>query len=106
MKLGAGELLLVVLIIVILVALSRAKKTVQEVKRETEAARPARKAVPVKPPIKYPQLQLLGILVMLVGVAMAAIGYLLQEGVISTLSVAGIAVLVFGIAFIILARRR
>ena len=43
---------------------------------------------------------------MLVGVAMAVIGYLITQGVIDTLSIAGIAVIVLGVSFIILARRR
>jgi drug/metabolite transporter (DMT)-like permease len=102
MKIGAGELLLVVLVIVILVAFSRAKKVTQDVKKQ--AAAPARQAA--KPSLKYPQLQLLGVLAMLTGAAMAVIGYLIAQGVIDTLSIAGIAVLALGIGFIILARRR
>ena len=104
MKFGAGELLLIVAIILILYGFSRAKKVSQDVKKDVAAA-PARRTVPAKPAIKYPQLQLLGVLVMLVGGAMAVIGYLITQGV-TTLSVAGVAVIVFGIAFIILARRR
>ncbi len=103
MKIGPGEILLVVLVIVILVAFSRAKKVTQEVKEQAAAAK---RTVPAKPPIKYPQLQLLGILAMLAGVAMAVIGYLITQGVIDTLSIAGIAVVALGISFIILARRR
>ena len=106
MKIGPGELLLVVLVIVILVAFSRAKKVTQEVKEQTEAARAARRPLQSKPPIKYPQLQLLGVLAMLAGGAMAVIGYLITQGVIDTLSIAGIAVIVLGLGFIILARRR
>jgi hypothetical protein len=37
---------------------------------------------------------------------MAVIGYLMTQGLVDTLSLAGIGVIVLGIAFIILARRR
>ena len=108
MKIGPGEILLVVAVILILVGASRMKKVSQEVKRQNEAARPVRRAgsAPAKPSIKYPQLQLLGVLVMLAGGAMIGIGYLLTQPDITLLSIAGIAVAILGIAFIILARRR
>ncbi|AKG53952.1 hypothetical protein DGWBC_1305 [Dehalogenimonas sp. WBC-2] len=108
MKIGPGELLLVVAVILILVGASRMKKVSQDVKKQNDAARPVRRAgsAPVKPSIKYPQLQLLGVLVLLAGGAMVGIGYLLSQPGITLLSIAGIAVFALGIAFIILARRR
>jgi drug/metabolite transporter (DMT)-like permease len=105
MKIGPGEILLVVAIILVMVALSRAKRTAQDVKKQVQSDTPARRAA-AKPAVKYPQLQLLGVLAMLAGGAMAVIGYLMTQGLVDTLSLAGIGVIVLGIAFIILARRR
>jgi Ca2+/Na+ antiporter len=107
MKIGPSELLLVAIIIIIMVLVSRSRKAAEEAKAQAEAARLAKlSGATAKPPIKYPQLQLLGILVMLAGIAMAVIGYLATKGILDTLSIAGIGVLILGIGFIILARRR
>jgi len=108
MKIGPGELLLVVLIIVIMVAVSRARKSSQEAKERAEAEQAAarRSVAPDKAPIKYPQLQLLGVLVMIAGAALAILAYLDQQQVLGTWSIAGIGVAILGIGFIILARRR
>ena len=97
---------MVAAIILILIGLSRAKKVSQDVKAQVAAPGPRRAGAPAKPSIKYPQLQLLGVLIMLAGGAMAVIGYLITQGVVDTLSIAGIGVIVLGIGFIILARRR
>jgi hypothetical protein len=109
MKIGPSELLVVVLIIVVMVAVSRARKSSQQAKERAEAEKAAKRpagAPPPKPSIKYPQLQLLGVLVMLAGTAMAILAYLNEQELLGTLSIAGIGVLVLGIGFIILARRR
>jgi Ca2+/Na+ antiporter len=107
MRIGPTELLLVGAIIVVMLILSRSKKAAEEAKAKAEAERLAKaKAVPGKQPIKYPQLQLLGILVILAGVAMAVLAYLSEQQILGTLSIAGVGVLILGIAFIILARRR
>ncbi|MDV2990241.1 MAG: hypothetical protein P3T54_08865 [Dehalogenimonas sp.] len=112
MKIGPGELLLVVAIILILVGASRMKAVSQEVKRQRDAAKPVRSASPsgststTRSGLKYPQLQLLGVLVMLGGAATMIIGYLMSQPDVTFLSLVGIGVVALGIAFIILARRR
>ncbi|MEN8613848.1 hypothetical protein ABFB09_01000 [Dehalogenimonas sp. THU2] len=108
MKIGPGELLMVALIIILFIGASRMKKVSQDVKKQNEAARPVRRtngAAVKKPAVKYPQLQLLGVLVLLAGATMAVIGYLISQG-FTTLFVGGVIVAVIGIAFMILARRR
>ena len=110
MKIGPGEILLVIAVILILVGASRMKAVSQEVKRQKEAAKPVRSAsspsAPARSSIKYPQLQLLGVLVMLGGGAAMVIGYLMSQPDITILSLAGIGVVALGIALIILSRRR
>jgi uncharacterized membrane protein len=107
MKIGAGELLVIAVVIIIMVLISRSKKAADEAKARAEAERLAKlKAGSSKKPIKYPQLQLLGALVMLAGVGMAVLAYLSAQELLGTLSITGVGVLIVGIAFIILARRR
>ena len=115
MRIGPGELLLVVAVILILVGASRMKSVSQEVKRQREAAQPERagaaadssSAAPrTRSAIKYPQLQLLGVLVMLAGGATMIIGYLMSQPDITIFSLIGIGIVALGIAFIILSRRR
>jgi hypothetical protein len=109
MRIGPSELLIVAIIIIIMIALSRARKSSQEAKERAEAERLAKLRAGTaasKSTIKYPQLQLLGVLVMLAGAAMAILAYLNEQEILGTLSIAGIGVLIVGIAFIILARRR
>ncbi len=107
MRIGPSELLIIGVIILVLVLVSRGKKSAEESKARAEAERLASlKTVPSKKSIKYPQLQLLGILIMLAGAAMAVLAYLSAQELLGTLSIAGVGVLIVGIAFIILARRR
>ncbi|MGI2336632.1 MAG: hypothetical protein ACRKGH_08355 [Dehalogenimonas sp.] len=112
MKIGPGEILLVVAVILILVGASRMKAVSQDVKRQREAAKPMRSASPSgnvstgRSSLKYPQLQLLGILVMLGGAATMIIGYLMSQPDVTFLSLVGIGVVALGVAFIILSRRR
>ena len=107
MRIGPSELLLIAVVIIVLVLISRGKKSAEESKARAEAERLASlKAVQAKKGIKYPQLQLLGILVMLAGATMAILAYLSEQELLGTLSIAGVGVLIVGIAFIILARRR
>jgi hypothetical protein len=113
MKIGPGELLLVLAVILLLVGASRMKSVTQEVQRQSKAAKSARPAAggagntaAARSGIKYPQLQLLGILVILGGAATTVIGYLMSQPDVTFLSLVGIGIAAFGIAFIILARRR
>ncbi|APV44572.1 hypothetical protein Dform_01244 [Dehalogenimonas formicexedens] len=107
MRIGPSELLIVAIIIIVMVLISRSRKAADEARAKAEADRQAKmKAVPDKAPIKHPQLQLLGVLVMLAGATMAVLAYLDEQQLLGTLSLAGIGVLIVGIAFIILARRR
>lgn len=116
MRIGPGELLLVVAVILILVGASRMKSVTQEVKRQREeAAQSERAAKPAsssssaprtRSSVKYPQLQLLGVLVMLAGGATMVIGYMMSQPDITVFSLIGIGVVALGIAFIILSRRR
>ena len=108
MRIGPSELLIIAAIIIVMVLISRSKKAANEVKARAEAERLAKEKAAATgiQPIKYPQLQLLGILVMLAGAAMAVLAYLSEQQILGTLSIAGAGVLIVGIAFIILARRR
>jgi hypothetical protein len=107
MRIGPSELLIIGVIILVLVLFSRGKKSAEEAKARAEAERLASlKAAQAKKRIKYPQLQLLGILVMLAGAALAILAYLSARELLGTLSIAGVGILILGIAFIILARRR
>jgi hypothetical protein len=108
MRIGPSELLIVAIIIIVMVLISRSKKSAEEAKSRAEAERLAKeKATAAKQQsIKYPQLQLLGILVMLAGATMAVLAYLSEQQILGTLSIAGVGVLIIGIVFIILARRR
>ena len=107
MKIGPSELLIVAIIIIIMVLFSRGKKSADEAKARAEAERLAKEKAPTsKQSIRYPQLQLLGILVILAGVTMAVLAYLSEQELLGTLSIAGLGILIVGIAFIILARRR
>ncbi|ADJ25687.1 hypothetical protein Dehly_0368 [Dehalogenimonas lykanthroporepellens BL-DC-9] len=112
MKIGPGELLLVLAVILLLVGASRMKSVTQEVQRQSKAAKSARPATggagntAARSGIKYPQLQLLGILIILGGAATTVIGYLMSQPDVTFLSLVGIGIAAFGIAFIILARRR
>ena len=91
MKIGPSELLLVAIIIIIMVIISRSKKSADEAKARAEAERVAKtKMVPGKQPIKYPQLQLLGVLVMLAGATMAVLAFLSEQALLGTLSIAGV----------------
>jgi hypothetical protein len=80
----------------------QALKRQQEAEREDalRAARMARRA------IKYPQLQLLGFVVILAGIALAGASYLMTRGLADPLSLAGIAIFFLGLSFIVLARQR
>ncbi|XUW99470.1 MAG: hypothetical protein TUN42_06120 [Dehalogenimonas sp.] len=107
MRIGPSELLIVAIIIIIMVLISRSKKSAEEAKSRAEAERLAKAKAPQgNQPIKYPQLQVLGILVMLAGATMAVLAYLNEQQILGMLSLTGIGVLIVGIAFIILARRR
>ena len=107
MSLGPTELIFVGVIILVLVLMSKGKKARerkrQEAEREAEALPAAKLAKGI---IRYPELQLLGIVVLLAGIAMAGIGYLMTSGILDTLSLAGILVVFLGLAFIVLARQR
>ena len=106
MRIGPSELLIIAVIVVVMVLISRSKKAAEEAKARAEAERLAKEKAAAAKQIKYPQLQLLGILVMLAGAAMAVLAYLSERQLLGTLSIAGVGVLIVGIAFIILARRR
>ncbi len=104
---GATELLTIGVVILAVVFISKGQNA-QKVKKQQEAERAeaARIAAVAKGKIRYPELQLLGIVVTLAGLATAIAGYLMTKGVIDTFSLAGIFIVVLGLSFVILARQR
>lgn len=106
MSIGPSELLFVGVIILILVILSRSRKARQVRKQhEAEKAEALRTAKVAGGSVRYPELQLLGIVVIVAGIALAGIGYLMTRGVLDVYSIAGIVVAVLGISFVIMARQ-
>jgi hypothetical protein len=104
---GLTELLLIGAVILFVVFISKGQKS-EKLKKQQEAERAeaARIAAVAKGTIRYPELQLLGIVITLAGVAMAVAGYLMTKGILDTFSIAGIFVVVLGLAFVVLARQR
>jgi hypothetical protein len=106
MSIGPSELLFVGVIILVLIFLSRGRKARQARKQqEAEKAEAMRASKVAGQPIRYPELQLLGIVIIVAGVALAGIGYLMTRGVLDVYSIAGIVVAVLGISFVIMARQ-
>jgi hypothetical protein len=106
MSIGPSELLFVGVIILVLIFLSRGRKARQARKQqEFEKAEAMRTSKVAGQPIRYPELQLLGIVIIVAGIALAGIGYLMTRGVLDVYSIAGIVVAVLGISFVIMARQ-
>ncbi|APV43509.1 hypothetical protein Dform_00146 [Dehalogenimonas formicexedens] len=107
MSIGPSELLFVAVIVLVLIFISRGQKARKMRKQEeAERAEALRSARTGGTAIRYPELQLLGIVVMVAGLALAGIGYLMTRGVLDFYSVAGIAVLALGLSFVIMARQK
>ncbi|XUX00567.1 MAG: hypothetical protein TUN42_00900 [Dehalogenimonas sp.] len=107
MSIGPSELLFVAIIILVLIFISRGQKARKMRKQEeAERAEALRSAKTAGNAIRYPELQLLGIVVIVAGLALAGIGYLMTRGILDFYSVAGIAVLALGISFVIMARQK
>jgi drug/metabolite transporter (DMT)-like permease len=104
--LGASEILLVVGIILVFVLISRGQKSKAIKRQEAEKAEALRAAQMPGRSIRYPELQLLGFVVVLAGIAMAGAGYLMSRGIVDPLSLGGIFIIVLGLSFVILARQR
>ena len=106
MDLGISEILLIGGIIVVFVLISKGKKSA-ELKRQQEAERlEALRVARMANRIRYPQLQLLGFVVILAGIAMAVGSYLMTRGIADPLALGGILGVFLGLCFIILARQR
>ena len=105
MDIGLSEILLIGGIILVLLFVSKANKA-KEIKRQQEEAKAEalRLARVESRSIKYPELQLLGFVVILAGIAMAVAGYLITKG-IAMLSVAGVLIVFLGLSFVVLARQ-
>jgi len=106
MSIGPSELLFVGVIILILIFISRGRKSRQIRKQqEAEKAEALRGAKVAGKSIRYPELQLLGIVIIVAGIALGGIGYLMTRGVLDVYSLAGILVAVLGLLFVIMARQ-
>ena len=103
---GASEILLVGGIILVFILASRGQKSRAIKRQEAEKAEALRAAQMPGRSIRYPELQLLGFVVVLAGIAMAGAGYLMSRGIVDPLSLGGIFIIVLGLSFVILARQR
>ncbi|PPD58210.1 hypothetical protein [Dehalogenimonas etheniformans] len=107
MSIGPSELLFVAVIVLVLIFISRGQKA-RRIRKEQEAVRAEalRATKTTGGAIRYPELQLLGIVVIVAGLALGGIGYLMTRGILDFYSVAGIAILALGISFVIMARQK
>ena len=104
MSIGPSELLFVGIIILVLIFMSRGRKARQIRKQQEAEKAEALRGANVRS-VRYPELQLLGIIVIVAGIALAGIGYLMTRGVLDVYSLAGIVIAVLGLSFVIMARQ-
>src|SRR5271169_3187576 len=100
------DLLIVGAVILAIVLISKNQKAA-EIKRQQEAERiEALRVARMARRIRYPQLQLLGFVVIMAGIALGVASYLVTRGIAGPLPLVGIAVIFVGLSFIVLARQR